>query len=192
MNLFVAVPIRSFAAMERLAGDVDAGTRSALIRTLGTGVLTAAVTCGADIAVVTADDEVSAWAGQLGAAAIADPGGGLDAAATAAVRAAAGRVWAVVHGDLPLIEPADLTALASGPLPALAPSTDGGTSAVAGITSAFPFRFGPRSFHRHCAAVGGRCRVVTRRGLAVDVDRPRDLSVLARLGAIQQARKTQS
>jgi 2-phospho-L-lactate guanylyltransferase len=96
--------------------------------------------------------------------------------------------WAVVHADLPLLTPQDLDAIrhaaGAGGRIVLSPSHNGGTSAIAGSTPTFPFRYGPGSFRRHLATVGGDVRVVVRRGLAVDVDQPGDLAAARRLGAL--------
>src|SRR5665811_1981594 len=64
----------------------------------------------------------------------------------------------------------------------LAPSHDGGTSLVGGMLNPFPFRYGPGSFRRHLSAVLGHARVLVRPGLALDLDRPRDLRAFRRLG----------
>lgn len=57
----------------------------------------------------------------------------------------------------------------------LAPSRDGGTTALAAPEPRFPFAYGPASFHRHLRAAAGRAAVVVRLGLALDLDHPADL-----------------
>ena len=94
-----------------------------------------------------------------------------------AVAAAAGRPWAVLHGDLPLLQPSDfegIAASAGSGTKVLAPSRDGGTNLIAGL-GAFSFRYGPGSFARHMAKAPGS-RVVVTTGLAVDIDTPADLT----------------
>ena len=109
---------------------------------------------------------------------VAESPGGLDGAARAVVGAAHGP-WAVLHADLPLLHHDDLgVALAAADEVgwAIAPSSDGGTSFLAGIGD-FPFSYGSGSFHRHLAAHPGAA-VVVRRGLAVDLDTPADLAAV--------------
>lgn len=175
--------------MERLAAVFDDRRRAVLGRTLAARAVDAARGAGCDVAVVTADATVTGWAEAQGLTVVTDPGSGLDAAAEAGVTIAPTRPWAVVHGDLPFIGPSDVAALFTGSLPAIAPSKDGGTSAIA-TTGPFRFRYGPASFRRHLAEVGGAARVVVRRGLAIDVDRPRDVAVLGLLDRDLEIRDT--
>lgn len=172
----VVLPLRGVPGMSRLAGVLDPPARSRLTLELADRLVDAAAEAGLEVIVVTASLEVRAWAAGRGLAVVDDPGGGLDAAATAGTAAVAGR-WALVHGDLPLVDARDLLALTDGDdLPVLAPSKDGGTSAVVD-RGAFPFAYGPGSFARHLARVP-HARVVVRPGLAVDLDRPHDLAAL--------------
>jgi len=173
----VAIPIRSFSGMARLSDVLDGAARADMIRELASTALAAAAAAGATGAVVTADPEVAAWASRNEVVVVSDPGTSLDAAATAGVAFAAGRPWVVLHGDLPGVQGSDIAAIigALGDRPVLAPSKDGGTSAVADIAASFPFHFGPGSFQRHLAVLKGKARVVVRCGLAVDIDRPADL-----------------
>lgn len=151
---------------------------------------TAAAT-GALVAVVTADPGVARWTKAQGHEVIPESpehGTGLDGAATAAVAAAERRQtsWVVVHADLPLLSTSDLeeaiSRLEDHDL-VLAPSRNGGTS-LAGGRAAFPFSYGPGSFHRHLARAvraGTGVAVVVRTGLAVDLDDPEDLAGLRAL-----------
>jgi 2-phospho-L-lactate guanylyltransferase len=173
------IPVKSFRlAKQRLSEALDAGQRERLGRALAehTAVVTEAV--GLIPLIVTADAEVAAWATNVGFPSLPDPGIGLDAAAHAGTlwAASAGIPWVVLHCDLPLLQEADLEDLVSkseNGEPFLAPSADGGTSAI-GSTGAFEFSFGPGSFHRHLARLP-RARIVFRPGLAHDVDAPNDL-----------------
>lgn len=177
MTPLVVIPIRSFAGMERLAPKMDDRARAVLSRMLADRVLDAALRTECEVAVVTGDPTVVAWAAAQDVIVVPDPGTGLNGAAAAGVAAAGDRPWAVLHGDLPLITPADVDALFAAALPAIAPSKDGGTSAIAAL-GAFVFRYGVGSYHRHLAAVRGAARVVVRPGLAVDIDRVEDLVAL--------------
>jgi len=93
----------------------------------------------------------------------------------------------VVNADLPLLERADLDALAraaevSGC--AIAPDRHGtGTNAVALLPGvSFAFAFGPGSLARHVAAAGANARLVQRPGLAFDVDTLADIEAVVALG----------
>lgn len=174
----IAIPLRSFHGLSRLSPVLDGTARRNLSMHMAGRVVAAARATGSAVALVTRDPGVATWAGEVGVDTITEPdSGGLDAAARAGVDAADGRPWVVLHADLPSLRPDDLDALlgAAGAGLALAPSHDGGTSAVAGSTPRFPFRYGPGSFRRHLAAVGGRAAVVSRPGLATDLDRPLDV-----------------
>ena len=128
--------------------------------------------------VVTADDQVADWATRTGFPSVGDPGEGLDAAARTGVEwaATAGSSWIVIHSDLPLLHSSDLSVLTArlqdGPV--IAPSTDGGTSAI-GMSGTWDFSFGESSFHRHLTRLSSPT-VVTRTGLLLDVDSPADLN----------------
>jgi 2-phospho-L-lactate guanylyltransferase len=131
--------------------------------------------------VVAGDDEVADWAEQRSIAVIGDPDEGLDGAAVAGVDWCRRREadWIVLHADLPLLQRSDLESLiaALGTRGAvIAPSSDGGTSALGGrAATPAAFSYGPASFHRHLARFSG-VRVVTRPGLLHDLDTPADLS----------------
>jgi len=118
--------------------------------------------------------------------ALDDPGGGLNEALTAAAlearRRGAERL-VLVHADLPLLEPEEVTALiaasqASGL--AIAPDRHGrGTNALC-LTwpPAIRFEFGPESLAKHLAQAAARGlspAVVRLPGLAFDLDEPDDL-----------------
>jgi 2-phospho-L-lactate guanylyltransferase (CobY/MobA/RfbA family) len=132
--------------------------------------------------VVTADPEVAGWAESAGVATHPDPGQGLSQAALAGVEWALDShgSWLVIHSDLPLLTSVDVAALA-GVLelgrPVIAPSADGGTSAI-GWDRGLGFSFGVASFHRHLVSLDDPV-IVSRRGLLLDVDSPRDLKAVA-------------
>ena len=92
----------------------------------------------------------------------------------------------VIHADLPLVTPEDVEALLSAARggAAIAPDRHGsGVNALAleaGVS--MEFQFGPDSFARHQEQVGGRLTVVSRPGLALDIDTPDDLAEAVRLG----------
>lgn len=184
MPTTVVIPIKSFrTGKQRLSSVLSPDARAALIKSLADHV--ASTVAEADLLplIVTADSDVAAWAIGQGFPSIPDPGEGLNVAARVGVVWATQTrgSWLVTHGDLPMLDVADLNALesvlAAGANP-IAPSADGGTSAVGGVAEA-PFYFGEGSFQRHLMAAP-RPHVVFRPGLALDIDSPLDLEAALR------------
>ena len=172
------VPIRSFHGMTRLAPILDSDARRSLLRTLAGGVVRAGLDAGLDVIVVTSDHEVRAWAESLGVDVREDPGEGLDTAAGSATSGIEGP-WIVAHADLPMVHATALrhvAELARTGRTVLVPSLDGGTTIV-GSTGAFPFSYGPGSFHRHLAAAPTAV-VAPSAALSVDVDTSVQLTAL--------------
>lgn len=180
--MLVVVPLRGFRDAKTRLDSLDAGRRQALARTVATHVVTTCRAAGFEVLVVTGAGEVTAWCSDLAIRVVADPGRGLDAAAGAGIAAAGAGLWAVVHGDLPLLAATDLAAAAAHAgtgATVLAPSRDGGTNLIA-ASGGFPFRYGPGSFARHLSAVADRSpRVIVTVGLAVEIDTPADLAAAA-------------
>jgi len=118
---------------------------------------------------------------------LADPGGGLNAAATAALTEADRQGVArlvIIHADLPQVTARDVALLAAAPAGeiAIAPDRHGtGTNAISlplPQARGFSFAFGPDSFARHNAEadrLGLRVEEIHSQGLARDVDEPDDL-----------------
>lgn len=187
-NAFRAlIPIRSFDGMTRLSGRLGSEDRRRLARDLAGRTIRAALEANARVSVITADAEVDRWALASGVECINESTShGLDAAAAAGVAEAGDDPWLVVHADLPAINANDVRAAARsvGARWVLAPSHDGGTSLIGGTGRGFPFRYGPGSFRRHLAAVRGDATILIRPGLALDLDRPWDLTALQQLGHI--------
>lgn len=184
-RILAVLPLKAFDhAKERL--DLPPQARAAFAKETATVVAAACLDAGLELAVVTADERVAAWARRRGAAVVADPGAGLAAAAAAGAQMAHddGRDWLVVHGDLPLLGPDDLAIVAEAigdGVTVLAPSRDGGTNLL-GSSHPLAFRYGPGSFARHLAAAANRPRlVVVRTGTAVEVDTLADLRTASRL-----------
>lgn len=178
--MLAAVPIKPFGvAKARLSPVLDAVDRSRLGRAVAANTLAAIASAGVTAVVVTASPVVARWAQRQGVEVIRDPDDGLSAAAAAAVAAIDGP-WAIFHADLPWIAVPDVIAVANAVAKGqavLAPAADGGTNVIAGSGS-FPFAYGPGSFGRHLAAARGRSPVVlTRPGLALDLDTPRDYAI---------------
>ncbi|MBV9996633.1 MAG: 2-phospho-L-lactate guanylyltransferase [Caulobacteraceae bacterium] len=149
--------------------------------------------------VATPTPALARLAAQRNASAILEtPGGGLNAAFDNARRLIAAQdpeaPLALMPGDLPLLEPAELeaalAAIGEGQV-GLVASADGGTGAVllrAGRP--FGFAFGPGSFRRHLAAAEAAGLAPVRleaRSLAFDVDGPEDLDRLAASGGARRS-----
>jgi 2-phospho-L-lactate/phosphoenolpyruvate guanylyltransferase len=161
--------------------------RRTVAESLATRVVNAARAAGLLTLVVTADPEVGRWADATGVEVVSDPDEGLDAASRAGAHWAERHHvrWLVLHADLPLISPADVSVLATVVLNGrdpIAPSSDGGTSALSSRKPIL-FRYGPGSFHRHLAQLADPV-VIARRGLLHDLDTPDDLTSAIRAGAV--------
>jgi 2-phospho-L-lactate guanylyltransferase len=134
----------------------------------------------APIAVVTPDPEVASAAEREGARALLRDDPGLNAsieAAGAELAPEPGAGLLVVLGDVAALSPADVRRLLEAGREAgvvLAPSRDGGTSALLRIPrDAIPARFGPGSAKRHreeALRAGVGYRELTLPSLAIDVD----------------------
>ena len=122
-RIVALVPVRGLeGAKARLGEALDAEERRALVeRLLARTVAAAAATPAvAEVVVISADPEVVALAGALGARGVAQEDGGLNEGL------AAGRAWAVAAGadaivvvpvDLPAVTAAELTGSSSWPAP---------------------------------------------------------------------------
>ena len=177
------IPVKSFRlAKQRLSDTLDDDSRDALGRALAGHTAAAVEQAGLIPLIVTAAPAVVEWATTSGFPSLGDPEDGLSAAAGVGVEwaNASGSHWIVLHGDLPLIDASDVTALNEIVVEgraAIAPSSDGGTSAL-GMEGSFSFEFGAASFHRHLRRLPD-AHIVIRPGLALDVDSPNDLIVAA-------------
>jgi 2-phospho-L-lactate guanylyltransferase len=117
-----------------------------------------------------------------------DPGGGLNAALAAALRAAVSagvERLVIVAADLPQVSEADLAALAGAGTIAIAPDRSGtGTNALSlplPAAAGFRFRYGEGSFAAHDAEarrLGLPLQVVRSASLGLDIDEPEDLAAL--------------
>lgn len=163
----------------RLSGALNEEARAALGTALAARTAGKALDAGMTPLIVAGDDEVRAWAETQSIAVIPDPDEGLNGAADAGVGWCSDQSmdWIVVHADLPLLQRGDLEALI-GALEegdsVIAPSSDGGTSALGGKRRGILLSYGPGSFHRHLLRVP-EAVVVTRPGLLHDLDTPADL-----------------
>jgi 2-phospho-L-lactate guanylyltransferase len=196
-RLFAVVPVKSLeAAKSRLRPTLSGRERAGLAARLLGGVLRALndSDVAAAVAVVSPDPRVLRLAASVGAVGLRQHTGDLNAALDLA------RAWAVADGadtllvllgDLPLLQAADVRAMAEiaadpirgAPVVVLAPDRHGlGTNALLqrppGIV---PFQFGHDSFPRHfraAAANSAEIMIYRSPGTAFDLDTPGDLADL--------------
>ncbi len=189
------VPVKSLAASKsRLIPELGRGAAERLaIAMLGDVVEALSAARGIDrVAVVTPDADVARAAAAAGAQVLLRVDPGLNAAVEAAgAELAPGPSdgLLVVLGDVAGARPEEIEALLGaldGPGVALAPSRDGGSSALLRIPrDAIPAGFGPESakVHRELAARAGvSFRELALPSLAIDVDAAEDLEALRRTG----------
>ena len=181
----VGIPVKPFGvAKQRLHLRLDSAARSVLGRHIAARTAAVVAAAEAEVVIVTGDSGVRRWATSLELDTIAErDGAGLDGAA-AALRDHAlgmGRPWLVLHADLPLISIAEVAAVIE-PLrrgrPVIAPSHDGGTSALGGAGH-IDFHYGTSSFHRHLRKAP-TAAVIVSPGLAFDLDTVGDLDGILR------------
>jgi 2-phospho-L-lactate guanylyltransferase len=152
--------------------------RARLGRALAERTADLAAEAGLIPVLVAGDADVADWAVLQGLPSIPDPGDGLDGAAREGVEwaEASSSPWIVLHADLPLLTRPELELLVTTRDDrgwVIAPSADGGTSALGGSGPAV-FSYGPGSFHRHLGRFTG-AGIVARVGLLHDVDSASDL-----------------
>lgn len=180
MPTIAILPVKSFRLGKgRLAAHLDDADRSELGRALAERTASLTVEAGLLPLLIAGDMEVAEWALLHGFPSAPDMGTGLDGAADigSAWAEESGSHWLVIHSDLPLLTVSDLNELEESLLRhgvVLAPSADGGTSAIGGRGVHYRFRYGPGSFRRHLASYPGS-GIVTRLGLLHDVDTVADL-----------------
>jgi 2-phospho-L-lactate guanylyltransferase len=176
----VLVPVKAFRdAKGRLAEALTPAERAELSRTMAAAVVRAAAPL--PVWIVCDDDDVAAWAAEVGASVLWKPGRGLNGAVNEGVADLAERGVATVivaHADLPHAQA--LAHLADVDGVTLVPDRhdDGTNVAVVPSRSGFVFAYGPGSFDRHTTEAGRLglpLRVVREPRLAWDVDRPADL-----------------
>ncbi|MBB4641149.1 2-phospho-L-lactate guanylyltransferase [Rhizorhapis suberifaciens] len=135
-----------------------------------------------DEVALLSDVPASGWGGLF----FLDEGRGLNAELTALALSRPGRPMLIIHADLPLLHPPDISVLlaeAEKAGCAIAPDRNGsGTNALAFVDPAgFAFHFGTDSMARHLRASGGRASIVKREGLSFDIDTPEDYREACRI-----------
>jgi 2-phospho-L-lactate guanylyltransferase len=204
MRTLGILPVKSFSeAKQRLRPGLDPVARQDLAEAMLMDVLEAlGATAVDEIVVVSAGARAREIAHDYGAAAVEDREEGHNTAAALGIRAGrtlgAQRVL-LVPGDCPAMDPGEVDELLErapwAPSVLIVPDRHGtGTNALL-LTppdALFP-SFGPGSCQRHLAsarAAGIRAEVVKVPSLALDIDTPDDLDVLA--AASDRAPRTQA
>ena len=196
MSTRIIVPHRGLAvAKTRLAPVLDHEERIALARTLLVRVLGAARQAADDVVVISPSAELEPIVAEAGARLAVQHGmglnAGLDEARAAAVVEGVQRL-AVLHGDLPNLQADDVRALldsaAVARAVAIAPDRLGtGTNGLAlNPPAVIGFHFGTGSFEAHrtdAHAADLEPAIVSRAGLAFDLDTPEDLARWLELGS---------
>jgi 2-phospho-L-lactate guanylyltransferase len=200
----IVIPVKPLRiAKSRLSPHLDPASRETLALRMARRVTYAAESTGADVYVVTVDDEVAKMAAEVFAHVVSDPqvgveyGPGTPQALNSALEAGLAVAMdrgaqdvLIVPADLPHISPGDLIAAMNRPGPdgiSIAPSIDGdGTNALAlPIPPPISLSFGPSSFIAHISQAidyGIPVRVLRRRGLVYDVDTPSAAESIMRAG----------
>lgn len=169
------IPVKSFrAAKARLAGVLTDAERARLARSMAAQVIAAARPLPTFVA--CDDDEVAAFADDLGATVLWSPGLGLNGAVDHGVATIAGKGFdhvVIAHGDLPLAD--DLAALAHTNEIVIVPDRrrDGTNVLARPCGVVLPAAYGPGSFRSHyraALATGRRITVRADRRLAIDID----------------------
>jgi len=197
-EICVIVPVKPFRrAKSRLSPVMSKPVRAALARALLSRTLDTLVSCNLHRATCVVSRDITALdlARRRGAMALAESESGLNAALNQA------REWASAHGaqavlvlpaDLPLLTPADISAMLDlgreSRSVVIAPDTRGeGTNALLmRPPDALHFAFGPQSFYEHCAqAETGQLalHIYYSPTLALDLDTPADWKQVAALDA---------
>lgn len=190
----ILIPVKNLtAAKQRLSAILAPEERIALAQAMCEDVLEAVAHWRKRpaVAVVTSDPFARELAVQFGFDVIADGENSGETNAIEMATAVCGERGAtftlVVPADIPLIDSAELEAIARAAPPAgavLVPDAAGrGTNAAwRSPADLFPLRFGNDSFRPHFAsatATGLPCAVLESSGIARDVDRPEDLLAVA-------------
>ena len=176
----VLVPLRSLRnGKARLADEVSSEHRNRLIEQMARNVVEAAHDL--DVLVVYDDEDVKAWAQNLGASALRPAESGLNIAVSVGRDHLAANGYdrvIIAHGDLPLVD--DLRVMCTGDDIVIAPDRRREGTNVLSIPTAldFSFAYGPESFDAHVAvarSLGIEPHVLDDPKLSWDVDDPEDL-----------------
>jgi 2-phospho-L-lactate guanylyltransferase len=180
-------------AKQRCAAALDPGARALLTSAMLADMLEAVGrTHGVTRAwVVTPTADLAALAARMGAAIIFESkaqglNAAFDRARSAVFRVRPNALLALLPGDLPLLDPNELSAsiadFQAGEAILAPAKADGGTGAIVlAASSPMSFAWGPESFGRHIEAsraAGLRPRILASASMAFDLDRPEDFQTL--------------
>lgn len=178
MSWTAVVPIKvTTERKSRLAGNLSPEARIRLSETLLSHTLNVLQqTPGIGRIVLLSQKPRDGWTGQW----VADQGRGLNEELRHVAELYCENLL-ILHADLPAVSSDDIAALIERGARGIAIAPDRhatGTNAIAlARAEQFPFAFGPYSFARHQALAGGQAQIVTRPGLALDIDTPEDLAL---------------
>lgn len=195
------VPLRSLHdGKQRLSGVLSSAERGALVQQLFLRAHAAILGSGCVdlLCVVSPDADLLAWVERAGAVPLLQSDAGLNAGLEYARHTLTERGnWSsllVVLPDLPLIQAADIAAMArlSQPQSIVIASDRHGSGTNALLmqpANAIPFRFGAHSLQRHLAAArshGLAIKRYTAASVAFDLDTAEDLDLLRESGVSSQ------
>lgn len=173
----MVVPVKSFArAKARLAPVLDEQGRADLAQRMAERVLAAAGSLA--VTVACDDEEVAAWARNLGASVAWTPGTDLNGSVTQAVAGILADRVVVAHADLPKARDLMIVVGSSGVVLVPDRKHDGTNVLSIPRDAGFVFQYGPGSFGKHraeAARLGLDVVVIEPPDLTWDVDEPSDL-----------------
>jgi len=195
VRIWGVLPIKDLGdAKTRLAPALTPDERRTLFRAMIEDVLSALTSVASfeGVMVVTRDPEATVLAERYGARVLREPENqGQTAAVMAAARTLAAEgvdVLCAVPGDIPLIAADEIEAVlavhGAAPAVTIVPAWDrrGSNCMICSPPDVIAFSFGNDSFVPHQAsarATGASLRIVEQPGIALDVDNPPDLAMLA-------------
>jgi 2-phospho-L-lactate/phosphoenolpyruvate guanylyltransferase len=190
-DIWAVLPVKETAfAKQRLSVCLSPALRQELALAMFEDVLVALISVPElkGVSIVTLDpvaaDIARRWGAQVWTRGARE---GHTGAVTAAARhlAAAGSTLFTIPGDVPLVSPADISAVihahSTAPAFTIVPAWDerGSNAIICSPAAAVPLRFGSDSFFPHLAAArtcGLTPTIVRNRAIALDVDEPPDLA----------------
>ena len=194
-SVAVVIPVKDLHnAKQRLSSLLSPHERRGLFEAMVEDVLDAVVAAErvAEVILVTRDRQAKALAARWGACVFEEPE---NRGHTPAVKFAAAELIArgvpamlTLPGDVPLTQAAEIDELIELHRPApsitISPARDkmGSNAVLCTPPDALPFRFGENSFFPHLDSarkVGIEPQVVSKPGIALDVDTPADLALFA-------------
>ena len=180
-NWVVAVPLkRAGSRKTRLAGSLSEDERDQLANAMFQHVIAVLAQAPRVRTLPVCETRPTGWSGQWHL----DKGEGLNEVLTAARAAWSGMNFAVIHADLPSLQPDDVQALLAAGETGFAIAPDRhlkGTNAIAVLAERpLTLSFGAQSLERYLSSSIKPPVVIRRPGFAHDVDTPTDLHLWRR------------